>query len=219
MNYHVIIVAGGSGTRMNSAVPKQFMLLKGRPLLFHTLEAFHKACPESSILLVLPPDQFVVWGKLVEQFGFDIPHRCAEGGSTRFHSVKNGLSLITDGIVAVHDGVRPLVSTETIQRCFSLALEKGSGVPVIPVSDSIRLINGQNSSALNRTNVRLVQTPQCFRVDLLKAAYSQPYQDGFTDCASVWESSGQQVFLTEGNAENIKITQPFDLLIAETMMK
>jgi 2-C-methyl-D-erythritol 4-phosphate cytidylyltransferase len=161
----------------------------------------------------------VVWGKLVEQFSFNIPHRCAEGGSTRFHSVKNGLSLITDGIVAVHDGVRPLVSTETIQRCFSLALEKGSGVPVIPVSDSIRLINGQNSSALNRTNVRLVQTPQCFRVDLLKAAYSQPYQDGFTDCASVWESSGQQVFLTEGNAENIKITQPFDLLIAETMMK
>jgi 2-C-methyl-D-erythritol 4-phosphate cytidylyltransferase len=193
--------------------------LKGRPLLFYAIESFFSASPEYSIKLVLPADHLALWNRLVEQFDFKIPHQSIEGGSSRFFSVQNGLKLVTDGIVAVHDGVRPFVSRETIKRCFSLAEQKGAGVPVVHASDSVRLINEQGSSSLNRANIRLVQTPQCFRADLLKDAYNQPYQESFTDCASVWESFGLPVFLTDGNIENIKITQPIDLLFAEAILK
>jgi len=216
---HVIVVAGGSGTRMNATVPKQFILLKGRPLLFLTLETFYTTNPDFFLNLVLPEEHLNTWKELLMKFQFEVPHRLIVGGATRFHSVKCGLQEVSDGLVAVHDGVRPLVSSETINRCFSLAKEKGSGVPAVQSPDSIRLLNESGSSAIDRNLVRLVQTPQCFRAGLLKQAYNQPYRETFTDCASVWESSGQSVFLTEGNSENIKITHPQDLIFAEAMIR
>jgi len=222
MKRYAIIVAGGKGLRMGGDVPKQFRLIQGKPVLVHTLWAFRCFDPEMGLILVLPKEQIDTWKELCQQHGCDIPHTIVSGGETRFHSVKNGLAAVTDeadAVVGVHDGVRPFVSQEVLQRCYTLAEEKGAVIPVIPVVETIRkLNNGQQSETVPRDEYRLVQTPQVFEVSILKHAYQQPYTEAFTDDASVVEAMGQQVWLTEGNRENIKLTTPFDLKVAERLV-
>jgi 2-C-methyl-D-erythritol 4-phosphate cytidylyltransferase len=187
----------------------------------HTLRVFHTHDPDLGIVLVLPSHQVEYWQSLTELHGFSIPHRVAEGGDSRFASVRSGLSLIEGpGLVAVHDGVRPLVSHATIHRCFDAAKDHGAAIPVIPVSESIRKITGvQQSEMKNRELYRLVQTPQVFDLDLLRDAYTQEFDPAFTDDASVVEKLGKQVWLVEGNPENIKITLPHDLALAHHLIQ
>jgi len=218
-NEWAIIVAGGSGSRMQTGVPKQFLELCGKPILMHSMEAFADACEEIKIVIVLPAMQIEYWQELCKHHKFMLPHQIAEGGDTRFQSVKNGLALLTgEGLVAVHDGVRPLVSRETITGCFREAVDYGCAVPVLPVVDSVREASGQTSRMLNRSVLRLIQTPQVFDITLLKEAYRQEYLPAFTDDASVFEQAGHSIRLTEGNVENIKITTQNDLVVAEALL-
>ncbi len=223
MNDYVIIVAGGKGLRMGGDVPKQFLPVGGRPVLMRTLERFHQYNIALKIILVLPKAQQDYWLQLCRQYEFHIPYRLADGGETRFHSVQNGLALIPDdaeGVVGVHDGVRPFVSTEVIARCYETARQSGAAVPVTPVVESLRQLHGDDTSeSVPRDHYRLVQTPQTFDIQLLKAANRQPYRDTFTDDASVVESHGHPITLVEGNRENIKLTTPFDLRIAEALLE
>ncbi len=216
-----IIVAGGSGTRMLTAVPKQFIELCGMPILMHSIRTFANTYKDIRIVVVLPSSQIAYWQELCLRYKFTIPHRLAEGGETRFHSVMSGLSALPDeGLVAIHDGVRPLVSRQTIERCFQVAGQYGNAIPVMPVIDSVREVSNEDSHIVDRKNLRLVQTPQVFDLALLKAAYTkQVYTHTFTDDASVFEKAGHHICLTEGNVENIKITVPHDLVIAEALMK
>ncbi len=214
----VIIVAGGKGLRMGKEIPKQFLPLHGKPILFHTLEIFKKTIPNLKIILVLPKDEVQRWKNLSKNTAYQaIP--IALGGDSRFDSVKAGLSLIKEGVVGVHDAVRPLVSPSTIINAFKTAEKRGSAVPVIPLNDSIRKIEGKNSRAVDRTSYCLVQTPQCFKYDLLQKAYQVDYTPSFTDDASVFEAAGHSVQLINGNVENIKITTVKDLKIAEVLMR
>jgi len=220
-NHHIwaIIVAGGAGSRMQADVPKQFLELCGKPVLMHSIMAFADACEDIRIIVVLPSEQIEYWQELCRRHGFTLPHGISEGGSTRFHSVKNGLSqLPEEGLVAIHDGVRPLASRQTITGCFREAASYGCAVPVAPVNDSVREVSGQTSRILDRSTLRLIQTPQVFDIALLKKAYEQEYTPAFTDDASVFEKAGHAIHLTEGNVENIKITTPNDLLVAEALM-
>jgi 2-C-methyl-D-erythritol 4-phosphate cytidylyltransferase len=215
-DFHVIVVAGGSGTRMKSALPKQFLPIAGKPLLMHTLEQFSRAYPDIEPILVLPQHHHSTWNDLVVEYSFRLKHKLVSGGETRFHSVKNGLAQITSGIVGVHDGVRPLVSADTIRNCFEKAASIGNAVPVVQLKDSIRKLDSDgNSEALKREEYVLVQTPQCFRVEEMKNAFNQEYSSAFTDCASVMEKAGHKINLVEGNSENLKITTPEDLQYAE----
>ena len=217
MKKHVIIVAGGKGMRMGSDIPKQFLPIGGYPVLMHTLEAFYTYNPSIHLILVLPISQQSYWRELCIKYHFSLPHDIADGGETRFHSVKNGLALVDEGLVGVHDGVRPFVSREVIARCFDNAREKKAVIPVIGVVETVRYMTSCGSKTVPRDNYKLVQTPQVFDVLLLKRAYEQAYVDGFTDDASVVEAMGEQVFLVDGNRENIKITTPFDLKLAELL--
>ena len=217
MKKHVIIVAGGKGMRMGSDIPKQFLPIGGYPVLMHTLEAFYTYNPSIHLILVLPISQQSYWRELCIKYHFSLPHDIADGGETRFHSVKNGLALVDEGLVGVHDGVRPFVSREVIARCFDNAREKKAVIPVIGVVETVRHLTSYGSETVPRENYKLVQTPQVFDVLLLKRAYEQAYVDGFTDDASVVEAMGEQVFLVDGNRENIKITTPFDLKLAELL--
>jgi 2-C-methyl-D-erythritol 4-phosphate cytidylyltransferase len=213
-----IIVAGGSGLRMHTDVPKQFMKLCGKPVLMHSIMAFADACEDIQVVVVVPPLQIEYWQELCNYHGFTLPHIIAKGGSTRFHSVKNGLSLLPDkGLVAIHDGVRPLVSRQTITGCFREAERYGCAVPAVQVVDSVREISKRTSRILDRSVLRLIQTPQVFDIALLKKAYKQEYTPAFTDDASVFEKAGNTIHLTEGNAENLKITTPNDLAVAEAL--
>lgn len=213
---HVIIVAGGSGNRMNSEIPKQFMLLNGLPLIMHSINAFYNYNNNISIVLVLPKTHFNTWDKLKSEHSLTIPHLIAPGGETRFHSVKNGLNFIpANGIVGVHDAARPLVGEDTIARCYESADKSGSGIPFILPNDSIRIQKNGKSKALDRNKICLIQTPQCFNTKQLKQAYLSRYSKKFTDDASVFEKSGGHIVLVEGNTENIKITKPSDLSIAK----
>jgi 2-C-methyl-D-erythritol 4-phosphate cytidylyltransferase len=216
MNYYAIIVAGGSGSRMNAEVPKQFLLLQGRPILMHTMEAFFRCGLNPTLILVLNIHQHAYWEGLCEQYNFTIPHQLVSGGTERFHSVSNGLSAIKgNGIVAVHDAVRPLVSPELIKRSYVAAEAQGNVVVSIKPTDSIRKIEPSGrSEALNRNMVALIQTPQMFDVKLLKKAYLQPFRNEFTDDASVVEHMGTAINLIEGERQNIKITFQEDLDIA-----
>lgn len=242
---YVIIVAGGKGLRMGGEVPKQFLPISGMPVLMRTIMRFHDFSSHLQIILVLPKAQHDYWLSLCEEYHFPQPvdrvgeglYAIADGGATRFHSVQNGLALIPDdaeGVVGVHDGVRPFVSIETIRRCYDEARHSGAAIPVTPVIETIRHLSNPQSSASNpqppalplqpsttvpRDEYRLVQTPQCFDVQLLKKANRQPYQDTFTDDASVVEAYGHSISLVEGNRENIKLTTPFDLLIAEVLAR
>jgi 2-C-methyl-D-erythritol 4-phosphate cytidylyltransferase len=219
MQKSVIIVAGGSGKRMGTDVPKQFLLLKSKPVLMYTISCFYDYDNEMEIIVVLPKEHISVWQQLCVEHNFNIKHQIAEGGSERFYSVKNGLEkIIHKGIVAIHDGVRPLVSNETIARSFNKAAETGAAIPVMPVIESLRKIEGENSIAVNRSEFVSVQTPQSFNIDLLKKSYQQEFLSSFTDDASVVEKFGHQVSLVEGNIENIKITTPQDLALAEYLL-
>ena len=220
MNSYVIVVAGGSGERMKSDIPKQFIEIAGKPVLMHTIEKFRLYDNSIEIIVVLPENLMGYWNGLREKYSFSIPHKTAGGGATRFHSVRNGLELITGaGLVAVHDGVRPLVSIDTIGRCFETAAGLGNAIPVISPSDSLRMISGKGNKPLDRTGIKLVQTPQVFHTDLIKKAFLQDYRPEFTDDAMVLERTGECINLVEGNRENIKITTPEDLIIAESLME
>jgi 2-C-methyl-D-erythritol 4-phosphate cytidylyltransferase len=215
----VIIVAGGSGKRMGAAIPKQFLQLAGKPVLQHTIEAFFQFDNNINIILVLPEDHISHWKALCLKHQFELPHQIAIGGNERFHSVKNGLQLLNgELLVGVHDGVRPLVSAEAISRCYLVANQNGAAIPCVPVSDTLRKITGAQSQWVNRAEYVRVQTPQCFRTELLIAAYNQEFSKDFTDDASVVEKTGQVISLVEGNEENIKITGPADLVIAEALL-
>ena len=220
MKRYAIIVAGGKGLRMGGELPKQFIPIKGRPVLMRTLDTFH-ACDESiQIILVLPRDHQDYWRELCAQYQFAVPHRIADGGATRFHSVQSGLSLVDapEALVAVHDGVRPFVSYEVISRCYAEAEARGAVVPVVPVVETVRQLTGEGSATVDRNAYQLVQTPQTFRATLLRRAYEQPYTDAFTDDASVVEALGEAVTLVDGNRENIKLTTPFDLIVAKALV-
>ena len=219
---YIIIVAGGKGLRMGSDIPKQFLPIGGKPVLMRTLERFREYSAELQIILVLPEAQQEYWHQLCKEYHFDVEYTLANGGQTRFHSVQNGLAKVPDdaqGVVGVHDGVRPFPSIEVIKNCYETARTKKAVIPVIPVVETVRqLISKKNSKTVPRDQYRLVQTPQTFDIQLLKAANRQPYNDGFTDDASVVESYGYEITLVEGNRENIKITTPYDMKIAEVLI-
>ncbi|MCI6201020.1 MAG: 2-C-methyl-D-erythritol 4-phosphate cytidylyltransferase [Paraprevotella sp.] len=218
----VIIVAGGKGLRMGTEIPKQFICIDGLPILMRTIMRFREYDKNLSIILVLPKDQQSFWLSLCKKHNFNEPYEIADGGETRFHSVKNGLKMIPDnveGVVGVHDGVRPFVSIDVIDRCYQTALKTKTALPVISVVETLRHItDGDRSETVSRDCYRLVQTPQTFDIQLLKKAYTQPFKNVFTDDASVVEALGYNVKLIEGNRENIKITTPFDLNIAKVLM-
>ena len=207
---YVIIVAGGKGLRMGSDIPKQFLPIGGKPVLMRTLERFRAYSQELQIILVLPKAQQGYWQQLCKKYDFKIEYQLADGGETRFHSVQHGLALIPDdaeGVVGVHDGVRPFPSIDVIRNCYETARQKKAGH-----------LKGETSETVPRGDYRLVQTPQTFDIQLLKNANRQPYNDNFTDDASVVEAFGFDITLVEGNRENIKITTPYDLKIAEVLI-
>lgn len=215
----IIIVAGGAGKRMGSELPKQFILLQGLPVLCHTLQAFANACPDAQRVLVLPADQQATWRSLCSRHGFDLAHEVTAGGTERWHSVRNGLALVQhDGLVAVHDGVRPLISSALINACFDAAHAHGAAIPVVPVHASLRETDGNGNHAVDRARYRIVQTPQCFRAPLLRAAFELPYDPAFTDEATLVERSGHMITLVPGEERNIKLTTPFDLALAEQLL-
>lgn len=219
MKKSVLIVAGGKGLRMGGEIPKQFLTIGGKPVLIRTVEAFYRYESSLDIILVLPREQQEYWSHICRKYSFDIPCKIADGGETRFHSVKNGLELVEDGLVGVHDGVRPFVALDVIARCFDMAEEEHAVVPVIEMIETVRhLCNDGKSVTVNRDDYKLVQTPQVFSVSLLKRAYSQPYSPLFTDDASVVEALGETICLVEGNRENIKLTTPFDLKIVNALL-
>jgi 2-C-methyl-D-erythritol 4-phosphate cytidylyltransferase len=216
----VIIVAGGQGLRMQTDIPKQFIELFGKPILMHTIANFHRFDNEMQLILVLPPSHLKFWSELCEKYRFEIKHTVVAGGDTRFQSVLNGLQQLANvEIVAIHDGVRPLVSHETIKRCFAEANKYGAVIPVVDCVESVREVTMGVNRSVDRSHFKLVQTPQIFEKKLLLEAYKQPFSTLFTDDASVVESSGRQISLVEGNRENIKITTQFDLKIAEIFLK
>ena len=221
MKKHVIIVAGGTGKRMRSEKPKQFMLLNHLPVLMHTLNAFYAFDESIEIVVVLPRMHLQEWKMLCKKFNYNISHQVVEGGPTRFHSVKNGLDKIPDidGYVAVHDGVRPFIDEDTIARCYRDAAIHGSAIPVIPPNDSLRIIEVDSSKIIDRNRVRIIQTPQVFNLNILRLAYKQSFNESFTDDASVVEAAGYKIFLTEGHRGNIKITHPEDWIFASAWLK
>lgn len=202
---------------MKSTIPKQFLRINGKPILLLTLQAFIKAFPEVELVLVMHHDYLEMWNGIAEEFEFNYPLKITNGGAERFHSVANGIAQLdsTSGLVGVHDAVRPFVSSETIERCFSAAEEHGACIPVVSLVDSLRKVHGSSSIAEDRAAYRLVQTPQCFQMDVIKRAYEQPFSDLFTDDATVVEALGESIHLVEGNRENIKITTPDDLVFAQ----
>lgn len=215
----VLIVAGGSGKRMNTAVYKQFLLLRGLPVLMHTIDVFYKYDQQISIIVILPEEERLSWENLCHEYAFKIPHEVKSGGETRFHSVQKNVTDIPDHcLVAVHDGVRPLVSQMTIDRCFQAALKFGNAVPATEIPETLRRITGKGTKQVNRSQYRLIQTPQVFESSILKEAYLQPYDRRFTDDAGVVESLGYTIHLVEGNPENIKITYPQDLALASSII-
>ena len=220
---HTIIVAGGKGLRMGGDIPKQFIPVNGMPVLMHTIRRFREFDPQMHIVLVLPKDHQDYWRQLCNEYRFTDRHDITDGGSTRFHSSQNGIMALAEApdsdIVAIHDGVRPFVSVETIGRCFTAAAESGAAIPVLPVIDTLRYVGHADENGVNteqghnvlRSDYRVVQTPQTFRLALLRRAFTQPFSERFTDDASVVEALGEKVTMVDGNRENIKITTPYDL--------
>jgi len=216
-----IIVAGGSGSRMQSVVPKQFLLLKGKPVLMHTIEAFYHSTIQPQIILVLHPDFHVNWEQLCREHNFKVPHQLINGGETRFNSVKNGLNIIpddTDTLIAVHDAVRPLTSERIISGSYKYAAEHGNAITAVKSRDSVRQLKNGVSKSLLRDEIYMMQTPQTFQSSQIKKAYLQPYNAKFTDDASVVEETGLTIYLIEGSYQNIKITFPEDIAIAECLL-
>jgi 2-C-methyl-D-erythritol 4-phosphate cytidylyltransferase len=219
MNLYALIVAGGAGKRMGTDIPKQFLELAGKPVLMHSIERFRRFDNTIGIIVVIPENQFVLWENLREKHSFSVSHTLVKGGSSRFFSVKNGLQEVEDNaIVAIHDGVRPLVSTNTIIRCFRAAEEFGNGIPDINMSDSVRMITEKGNIPVNRHSLRIIQTPQVFNARLIKKAYLRDFSPEITDDAMLLEKTGEMIHLVEGNRENIKITNPEDLVIAGALI-
>ena len=218
---YIIIVAGGKGLRMGGEIPKQFLPIGGKPILMRTLERFREYSPTLQIILVLPKAQQDYWQQLCQEYDFGVEYQLADGGETRFHSVQHGLALVPDnaeGVVGVHDGVRPFPSIEVIRNCYETARSTKAVIPVVPVVETLRHLQSGSSHTVPRNEYRLVQTPQCFDIPLLIAANRQPYNDGFTDDASVVEAFGFDITLVDGTRENIQITTPYDLKIAEVLV-
>lgn len=220
MKKYAIIVAGGTGTRMGGHIPKQFMLLKDKPVLYYTLKTFLEAYDDLQVILVLPVDYTDMGQEIIDAYFDKDRIRITAGGDTRFQSVKNGLSLVTEeSVIFVHDGVRCLVTKELIHRCYKQAAATGSAIPAIVSKDSIRLVHDEGNDAIDRNKVMLVQTPQTFHSKILLPAFQIDYKDKFTDEATVVEAFGMKVSLVEGEENNIKITRPVDLLMAELLVK
>jgi 2-C-methyl-D-erythritol 4-phosphate cytidylyltransferase len=220
MQLYVVIVAGGSGKRMGAEIPKQFLELAGRPVLMHTIERFRSFNDAIEIITVLPENQLRFWIDLQKKHSFSIPHTLVKGGSNRFQSVRNGLKFVNiPGLVAIHDGVRPFVSIDTIKRCFDAAEKLGNAIPVVSPIESLRIVTEEGSHPVDRFHVKQIQTPQVFNAELIKTAYQQDYQPEFTDDATVLEKKGEKINLIEGNRENIKITNPEDLLISTALLQ
>lgn len=219
MKKYAVIVAGGSGQRMGTQVPKQFLLLHGKPVLWYTSKIFLEAYEDMDIILVAPEEHMETARTMVHATGAAHRIRIVAGGATRFHSVYNGLQIIREeSVIFVHDGVRCLLSVELVRSCYEQAVRLGSAIPVVSSKDSIRVVTGAESVSVDRSRVKLVQTPQTFLSSLLLPAYSQPCQESFTDEASVVEAHGGKVFLLDGEAANIKITTPIDLIVAEHLL-
>lgn len=219
---YIIIVAGGKGLRMGGDLPKQFMPLHGKPVLMHTIERFRSYSNDLKIILVLPHEQQDYWRQICLKHNFTVEHTVVDGGQTRFHSSQNGVAAVPDdatGVIGIHDGVRPFVSEETIARCFEAARQFGAALPVLPVTDTLRRVTDDGGYNVHRNDYRTVQTPQTFDAQLLKQAFKQPYSDNFTDDASVVEALGHKVTMVDGNRKNIKLTTPFDLVVAEALIK
>ncbi|MFN4886343.1 MAG: 2-C-methyl-D-erythritol 4-phosphate cytidylyltransferase [Bacteroidota bacterium] len=218
-NKAIIIVAGGTGTRMGSDIPKQFLKLNGIPILVRTLKNFFNFDPQAKLVVVMHPESIDHWKRIAEEFNAP-NHEIIPGGKERFFSVKNGLDSIDDNTsyIAVHDAVRPLVSEKTLENCFQALEQHSAVVPVIPINDSIRFVNEEKNESVDRTKFKRIQTPQCFHSNILKKAYDAEYNELFTDDASVVEANGHSVFLVEGNLENIKITSPIDILVGEALI-
>lgn len=215
----VLITSGGIGKRTNLSLPKQFVKIKSKPVLMYSFNAFLKYSSEIEFVLVLAEEQFETWEKLCEKHRFSIRHKVVAGGPTRFHSVKNGLKHVDNNtLVAIHDSARPLVNLNTISSCFKYAERFGNAIPAIGVSESVRIVEQTHNAPFDRSKIKIIQTPQCFRADLIKDAYNQNYDEKFTDDASVLESKGHKIYLTEGNPENIKITTELDFKIAESLL-
>lgn len=224
MKRYIIIVAGGKGTRMGGEMPKQFQLLGSRPIVMHTIENLYALDSSLQIILVLPQEHIELWRSLCKEYSFEVPLMLTAGGTTRFHSVQNGLALVDDideALVGVHDGVRPFVSQRLYDDAFREARISGAVIPMIDIQDSLRHIIGCNgaSEVVPRDRYRLVQTPQVFKLSVLRKAYEQRFVEGFTDDASVVEAVGIPVTAVEGNRENIKLTTPYDMMIAKTIME
>ncbi|MBC7391593.1 MAG: 2-C-methyl-D-erythritol 4-phosphate cytidylyltransferase [Opitutaceae bacterium] len=219
MKRYALIVAAGTGSRMNAGLPKQFIILAGKPVLFYSLSAFYSYDPLLEIILVLSGNEIARWKGLSAEFNISIPHTIVAGGATRTESVRKGLDLVSEGLVAIHDGARPLVSIEIIDNCFKSALSSGSGVACVQPKDSVRLVEGDSNKALNRDDYRLMQTPQTFQVELIKKAFEICGNGSSTDDATIFELAGYQVSLVNGDFKNIKITTQEDLTIAESFLK
>lgn len=220
MKKYVIIVAGGTGKRMKAEVPKQFLHLKNKPILCHTINRFYTYDSQITIILVVPKNQMLQCKDPIKSHDFRAPHKIVNGGSKRFFSVKNGLNEIPEeeGLVAIHDGVRPLVALEVIQEAFETANKHGNAIPALGISESVREITADGNRPINREQFLLIQTPQVFKISLIKEAYQQKYQNHFTDDATVLESIGEKIRIIQGNPENIKITTPHDMKVAEALM-
>jgi 2-C-methyl-D-erythritol 4-phosphate cytidylyltransferase len=215
----IIITAGGIGKRMGGTLPKQFLPLQGKPLLFYTIERFYEYDPKIEILLTLPQDWLSYWQSLCEEFSFSIPHQVISGGKERYHSIQLALAYSTGNLVGVHDGVRPFVSIETISRCYEKAQLDGSAIPVMHIKESLRMLTDETLSvSVERSAYRSVQTPQVFQRNILVSAYERPFHDAITDDASLAEENGTTIYLVEGNEENIKITTPLDLSFCEFIL-
>lgn len=218
---YAVIVAGGSGSRMKSSIPKQFLLLNGKPILYHTIKAFFQSFEDIKIIVVLPKE-FLKENDYTNSLAENINEiQFIAGGKSRFESVKNGLNAIenNEGIVFIHDGVRPFISKNLIENCFNKAKEKGNAIPCVSIKDSLRIIEKNENKYLDRESVKAIQTPQTFQISIIKKAFEQEYNPSFTDEATVLESIGEKINLIEGAEENIKITTPFDLQIAEIILK
>jgi 2-C-methyl-D-erythritol 4-phosphate cytidylyltransferase len=219
MEKFALIMAGGIGTRMKTGVPKQFIPINGLPVLMHSINKFRNHCQKLKIILVLPADYIDLWKQLCTEFNYKVEHQIVRGGQERFFSVKNGLNYVDNGaLVAIHDGVRPFVSEKTIETVFETALDKGNAIPYTKPKDSLRYITNKGSKAVNRKEYVIIQTPQCFHSNIIKEAYEQDFKEHFTDDASVLENTGTVINLVEGNDENIKITLPSDIKIAEAIL-
>ena len=221
MNRYAVIVAGGSGSRMGSETPKQFLPIGNAPILMHTIKRFFTSNEQVNIVLVLPEEQMERWHQLCDKYSFSIPHLIVSGGKNRFQSVRNGLNSIgvNEGLVAIHDGVRPFISKRIIEETYRIAEEKGNAVASVELKDSIRLVDTKGNKAVNRHDYRIIQTPQTFKISLIRDAFHKAQNDRYTDDASVAEAAGYTIELIDGSYENIKITTPEDLAMAEVILK